>query len=258
MLLVTLGDFVYRCIEFWGTPTNMLVAGNQLFVGAAYSNGGFFLLILLPFIAAIPFSDVYFMEKKYSIIYMTITRFGSRRKYYLISAMFVFLSAFTITFIPLVINAVLTSITFPYDSLREFSNSWAGQAYLYNIENAGSRIPFSSLFIQSPYLYNYVIAFMISLFAGVVGVFAYVFSYFIKKRRIIVYMSFFVIYQCITFISSYTSRFFNINISLLSYLFFFDSSPNKNITVFCIASGLLFIIILCMAIRGMQKLKNVI
>jgi hypothetical protein len=224
----------------------------------AHSVGvNFIFRMLLPLIVTIPFSCIYFQEKSDSIIYLTITRFHSVKRYYFSSMIVVFLTASFIILIPLLLNIALTSITFPHYSLRDFSNLTTASAYYYE-KSSEVYISIPYLFVNYPYLFNYLTAVKIALFAGFAGVFSYAFSYFIKRKRIFVYMSFFIVYHCMELSSFWLSR-YNINISLLSYLFIYDLEyPIKNNSVFLITSGVLVFSVICMVILGQRKLKNIL
>jgi hypothetical protein len=210
-------------------------------------------------VAAIPFADVFYNERENSVLPMTLTRFKSRRCYYFSTGAAVFAATFVVVFIPLLINILLLFIAFPLETVGDFTGFTTGYSWRFDADNANANILLPSLYIKHPYIHNVFTASTLSLFAGAVGVFTYALSYLIRKKRSLLYMAFFIVYNIGEMISGTLVDKYNlINISLLAYLFPNNQVPYKSALGLCIPAGALFAAIVVMTVLGKKKLDDAI
>jgi hypothetical protein len=231
-----------------------LLSADQLFIGRSniYS---ITIRLLLPLIAVIPFADSYFVEKKNNLLPVLISR-SSRRQYYFSKLFVVFISSVIVIAVPLLINMMLNSIAFPVSSLRD-STGWSSDETWYRDAFLEDRILFPNLFILHPYLYNFVFTAMLSLFSGLVGVFSYAASYFVKKNRVFVIALFFIINSVLELLSFVTED-FGVVIAPFKYLFAWDVTLGKSMMTFAMIVLVTLSAIVIMTGRSIKKLEDVL
>lgn len=254
MLLFSIAGFVASCIAFYGKDLSMLISGDQLFIGLSTNSFATVLQLMLPLIVGLPFCDSTFVEKQSGSLQIILPRFGSAKKYYLSKAIVAFASAFFVVFVPLLLNILLNTITFPATSLRDFTNFASNDAWQHS-EFVRELALFPSLLVRHPQLYNIVANFLLACFSGMASVFVYACSFFIKKYRILVMAIFFFVYQGISLLS-WTTGSKGFNIAFYDYFFAYSPNPGRsplNLILLLVAfAG----VIAFMAYKGIRKLEN--
>jgi hypothetical protein len=254
MTALSIGVFIADCAEIYGEPAYKWVAGEQMFIGRTYNEGNMILRILIPLAAAIPMSDVFFMERRNEILSATLPRFKSRGRYFRATAAAVFTAAFLIVLIPMLINALLVAVAFPYSTLKDFSNVPTGDTWRF-AAGIEKEVPWFGLLLKAPHLYNVFTSFLASVFSGAAGVFAYAFSFLIRKNRTLVYVVFFIVHQLLE-ILSFSLEKFGFNISLLGYLFPYSNAGGKTLPAFLIVLFALLLMVFALCFFGRRKIKD--
>lgn len=193
MVLFSIIVFTANCLEFFNDDITNVRAAKYLFAG---SNLSFYfvevLQLLFPFIAALPFSDSFFEEKKNRTIEFCFSR-TSNNIYYFSKLVACFIGGVVIMFFPLLINMLLNFIAFPLDSSVDSTNFSYVHSYLFdNVMETGL---FQTLFAENMYLYNFLYLVFLSVSSGLVAIIVYQISFLYQTKRIVLLGSFFAIYN---------------------------------------------------------------
>ena len=169
--LVTLDDFPFGRIwqhypgqlyDFW--------IGQQMFLN---TQGEIFYLIL-PMLAALPFADSYFADAKEGFLRSVCTR-TNRLHYFAAKYIAVFLSAFTVVAVPLVLDFLLGMLAFPLMA------PLVTQAQT----SPGERDTFPWLFYHMPVVYVLLYSLLAGLMGGLLATVSLVFSRILNYRFLV-------------------------------------------------------------------------
>ena len=237
MMIYCLGIFLFYCEQFQGYEINEVFPAYEAFAGN-YNFYGFWgnLKIIFPILAVLPFADSYLVDRKTGERTLTLIRTTPGR-YYWSKAFAVFLSAFLVFFIPLLTNFLLSFLAFPTDSVSHLGyDSFQGAYYL----NLGY-ILFAPLFWYHPYLYNLLFVFHISAVCGLIALFTYSLSFFIRNRLIILFLFFFL-----HLLNIYIEPFIDMlqssqDFTFVAYIFAFADVREKNYVFYFAFLGVLVI-----------------
>ena len=165
-------------------------------------------------------------------------------KYAVAEALNGFLSGFLCFFIPLAVSIALNSIVFSNRETALFSYNYAASLTGDNVfQNTISKgVPFLSLFINHPQVYNLLYALIFSFFCGILSMFICAAANLIKSLPIFlflpVYLIHYVMQRADSIISSKGTEYLYINYDMTDYIM---------IRTFY-GKSLLYFVILCMAL----------
>lgn len=156
MILFAVAAFVVNCFSEFGRSIVDVHAAKYMYLGSDLAGSMYFAFSLLfPLIAALPFADSFYEERKRSTTDFCLSRI-SNNSYYFSKLIAVFISGFIIIAVPLLINTILNFVAFPLDSSIIYTNfSYAESIYT----NALNTILFQDLFSQHMYIYNLLFLF---------------------------------------------------------------------------------------------------
>jgi hypothetical protein len=255
MCLIAAGIFVANCVIAYGSDRYDLLSADQLFIGrdTLYST---IIRLLVPLVAAIPFADSYFSEKQSNTIPTLLVRAKTARHYYFSKIVVVFLASIAVFLIPFLLNMGLNRLVFPGNSMRDVLG-WQTSETWYHDASLAHQILFPDLFVLHPYLYNLLFTGMLSLFSGLIGVFTFAASFFVKKNRVFLVALFFIINNVLELLSAFTEN-FGIVIAPFKYLFAWDTTPGKSMGTFAVILLVMLGSVLGMARFGIKKLEDVL
>jgi hypothetical protein len=254
MTLFSVYAFLAHCVSYYGENHYFLLSADQLFIGRATNSFALPLRLIIPLIAALPFADVYFGDKQRNTLPVVLYRYDDVKAYYFSNLFIVFLSSFIVIFIPLLLNMGLNAITFPVSSIRNFAGNQANDTW-HHAAFIDEYILLPSLLIQHPYVYNFVFAIFQSIFAGLAGVFVFSFSFYIKRNKILVTSSFFIIHSVLDIISIALPS-IGVNLSFLSYLFAYELSAAKQPLIFLVLLSALLLSIIISGVKNKRILED--
>lgn len=192
--------FLYVLVKYWGMDVSIVKDANQSICYSQMNGMWGIFSILYPFLVVLPFSTSYIDDYKNKLLAIYFSK-SSRRVYYLSKILTAFIGTTLIIAIPCALNLILCNIFLPHNyntwlgeyQLENFYRAVMGTNHLY--ETAYKGIPLLRLFLRSPLLYNIVYLFIFSLFSGLLGAFALSLSFWLRKRKIILFLPlFFIIY----------------------------------------------------------------
>lgn len=185
--------FFYVLVKYWGMDVSIVKDANQ---SVCYSqmNGlwGIF-SILYPFLVVLPFSTSYIDDYKNRLLVIYFSK-SSGRVYYLSKILTAFIGTALVIAVPCALNLILCNIFLPHNhntwlgeyQHESFYQAVMGMNHLYKTDYKG--IPLLHLFLRSPLLYNIVFLLIFSLFSGLLGAFVLSLSFWLRKKKIILFL----------------------------------------------------------------------
>lgn len=256
MCCFSIGIFILNCIMNFHSNIDNVLSADQFYIGRSTLPLSPLLALVLSIVIAFPFSDSYFDEKQKNTLPVILTRYKSASNYFISKAFIVFFSAFIVVFIPFMLNIILNSIAFPSESLVDYSRLSSDQT-VYYIKDFVQNILFPDFFVKYPQLYNILFCLALSLFLGLGAVLIFCISFFVKRSRILVIASFFIISNIISIVSNVTMS-VGINIDFYNYLFSYNIEENKYLLVFGFELFFILLAIFILSKKAIHKMENII
>lgn len=190
--------FLYVLVKYWGMDVSMMKDANQ---SVCYSqmNGlwGMF-SFLYPFLVVLPFATSYIDDYKNKLLVVYFSK-ASRRVYFLSKILAAFMGTALVIAIPCVLNLILCNLFLPHNyntwmgeyQSESFYQAVTGTNHLYETAYRGILLP--DLFLRSPLLYNIVYLLIFSSFSGLLGAFVLSLSFWLRKRKTILFLPLFFI-----------------------------------------------------------------
>lgn len=234
MFFIVMFAYYQESIENYGLYTTELrSAYESSLVGSLDTRYIIFILSIVgPLIVSFAFGDIYFEDLESNCIPIIFTR-ERKEKYHRNNIIAVFILSFLITFIPLIINLVLSLITYPLEGM---DNMYHLPAYVikYNKENI-----FEYLRVFHPLAYNLICTNMISIVFALFSCITYVISMVIKFNKYVCCILSYSLYL------GYNTLVQKIGMNKYSIFNYIDVGEKPNATIFIgIIIGLVIIIII--------------
>ena len=252
MLVISIASFSINCVQQYGLDVTQYLSADKLFIGRAYSNDFFtFLQFLLPLLFVLPFADSYITDRRHYILPAILSR-ASAKQYYFSKLSCVGLSTGTVVFLPFLLNFLLGLIAFPMTSTNysHFSLS-ADQSPYYT--SYMKEILFPGLFVDHPYLYNFIFLLLLTVFGMRCAVVTYQLSFLIVKNRIVLLCLPFLLNNFLILFAQYTP----VDISPFDYLFSFNNAPHKQPFMLAVFFGVLILAVVCLTPVCLKKLREI-
>lgn len=147
--------------------------------------------MLIPFLAAIPFMNSYYVDNKSGYV-KNIFMKVEKKKYFIAKFISVFLSSGIVVILPLLIDLLLTAMFMP--ALIPDASSMTFSL------NASCML--SGLFYQQPFLYLLVYFFIFFMYAGLLGVLGLTISFFVNNSLFVI-LSPFMLYILVDYVFFY-------------------------------------------------------
>lgn len=199
VMFYCIASFVYMEI----LPSNAEMYSN-LSADAVYAGGpsalwGYF-EVIFPFLTVLPFSLSYINDRECGVFPLIFSR-EEPKIYFLSKTVVCFCGSAITILIPFVFNLMLchialpTGYNYPFGSYGDpnFNNLLTGDALIF--ETKFKAFPFLKLFLHSPTVYTMLYILLLSLFAGLLGMFALCLSYVIKKYRVLLFLPGFILFR---------------------------------------------------------------
>jgi len=151
---------------------------------------------MFPFVVILPFSFSYFEDKETQTYNFYVSRMGKRIIYFQSDCKL--LRFFLIIFIPFLLNMLLNHITYlenenTYRGIR-FSHIYCS-SFINDAPVNNSKMFLYPLYIKCQILYNIIYTFMISIFSGILGLFAFACSLKIKKHKVFIFVPVYALFM---------------------------------------------------------------
>jgi hypothetical protein len=212
VLALTLYDFAVNLIGYSLADANLLgsrlanlmrvssgdysslYSWHYLYAGNANANIGPLFSVLYPFIVVFPFGFSYMQDRNVRLLNHYILKSG-KKNYFRSKLIAAFIGGFLIIAIPFAVNLILSYATFPhtYNSPLQYAQSLTGDRV--DRDTVFGAKPFAILFVQSLPLYNMLYLLFFSLFTGLLSAFSMALSFLIRRRKILLLVPLFVLFQ---------------------------------------------------------------
>lgn len=195
LLGVSLLAFWGVCAANYNESSLYLESTNKLGIiqGVSVRNMFQMLLLTIPVLASVMYSDSYIYEKNENISNYFFAR-TSKTKYFLSKIIVVFLVVFMSIFITLVLNELLTWIAIPNIGV------YTAGAQEYASPKYDNSFFMPSIYNSYPYLYNIIISAIFALYGALIAVIAFNISLLVKMKSITLHIFTLLIVQVIFFV----------------------------------------------------------
>jgi MFS family permease len=201
VLAIALISYLMNALSLIGANYSLSYSWHYQYAGNTNSNVWNMMSILYPFIIVFPFGFSFIQDMRTGLFDYYVARAG-RKKYFMSKMVVSFVGGALLILIPFLVNLLLCYMTFPhtYYSPLGYAQQISGE-YVVR-ETVFAAKPFASLFVNSLLLYNLLYLAMFSLFSGLVAAMAMAFSFFIRRRRILLFIPLLIIFIPEPYISS--------------------------------------------------------
>lgn len=207
VFIISISSYLANAYNYYGYNLSDLRSAHELSI--IQSLDGKFLLqiivISLPLLSCIIYSDTYYTDYKTRIYKTVLTRI-KKQDYFISKAIVNFYVTFFVFFIPLLFNEILNIISFP---IKGSFNNYGHPSYY--IEYLSSYL-FEMQRIQSPFIYNLIYIIIISIFAAVFSLLGYSIQLYYKKNRFTVPILIFIFYIILDIFGNFINSFKAISI----------------------------------------------
>ena len=190
--------FLYVLVKCRGMDVSVMKDANQNVCYSPMNGMWNFFSILYPFLVVIPFATSYIDDYRNRLLAIYFSR-SSRQVYYFSKVLAAWIGTALVIAIPCTLNLALCNIFLPHNhntwlgeyQLENFYRAVTGTNHLYETNDRG--IFLIRLFLRSPLLYNIVYLFIFSLFSGLLGAFVLSLSFWIRKKKMVLFLPVFII-----------------------------------------------------------------
>lgn len=225
VMLYVLASYISTLALNMQTDIAFMYSAHAMFCGVELSALRNIFEAVFPFIVVIPFSFSYLTDLSVKIHPYLIGRMG-RRNYFAGKIVTTFIGSFIIIFIPFFINLILCNITFPWNNNHIFGDynalNYAETLLGTNItiNTVQSGLPFLKLYLYSPMAYNILYLCILSAFSGLLGVFSGLFSFYITKFKILLFVPVYLVFYLGNFLNVLAHKFDTfIDFKLIDYMY---------------------------------------
>ncbi|MCB2360027.1 hypothetical protein [Clostridium estertheticum] len=192
LMFLALASFLAEVLPFYGLRSTSIRSSYESgMIQGVYGN--YFKgieILLLPLLAVIIYSDSFYMEKKWQVHKVIITR-EKQKNYIIAKGLVIFTVTFFTFLVPMVVNQILCSIIFPKIGLN---NNSSLPPYDIAVQNYHSNLAFEFTRIQNPLLFNVTYMIIISLTAALLATLAYSIFFIYTKNKLSVFLGIFGAY----------------------------------------------------------------
>lgn len=246
MFLLVFANFIMNVIEYHGYDISGMYNSTKISFLSDYTFLGYYFIQYYPFLVVIPAAFSYLSDVNSKEIVFMQTRID-KRKYYISKLVATFIVTFIIFTFPLILEQIINYIAFPIDAMGDPSNmDIFDQVYNEIIRS----YLFATLWTKSSYLYAIFFIILFGVVSGLLASFALAVSmcgFF--KFKILVFVPVYVLLYLVNTMGRLLKLDFNTD--YYSYLTMFSATNKSEIAylTFCIALGLLNILMVCIKMR---------
>lgn len=254
MMLYTLYVFFFFLAAYYKHDVIAVYSGESFYAGRLDSTlrwQGMF-LNLLPLIITITFSFTFFEEKKSGVIQYLFVRVGPTC-YYVSKMIVAFIANFIIVVVPYLWSLLLNRIMYPDTTLTIDGDSVT--TMYYNFLLKGNKIPFSVFFIKHTFLYLVLFTIWLGILIGLLGVFSYAVSLYIKRYKVFIFLPLIVLYYVM---NHYPNNFRGLSMNVMMLL---ENGWKREfrylVPLFLVAlltTSLVLVGVKCMRSKGIEEL----
>lgn len=192
LMFLALGSFLTEVLSSYGQAFFEVRSRYETGIIQGVHANFFYMfeILLLPLLAVIIYSDSFYMEKKWGVHKIIITR-EKQKKYIIAKGLVIFIITFFTFLLPLILNQILCSLVFPKIGLN---NKYSLPPYDIGVQNYHSNMALDLTRIQNPLLFNVTYMIIISLTAALLAILAYALFFIYTKNKLTVFLGIFAVY----------------------------------------------------------------
>lgn len=230
-------NYFNNVMTYRGTDVIDMYHPMKLLTLSNYSEYSFYLLQYFPLLVVIPAGFALFADKTLNQYIFIQSRIGARN-YYFGKLIVVFLVTFTVFTLPFLLEILLNCLAFPITGIGDPSNlGYYSESY---IESTNMYL-FSSLYLQSPYLYAVFFTVVFGVFSGVLAMFTVAISTFQIKYKVLLFLPIYLLLHGVGMIIQLVPS-LSIDTNYFLYLRFYEPLRNStdNLIAFFTFIALIF------------------
>lgn len=185
---LSLFSFFITCSEVFGAtsleifPTGIL----GLILGRTTQSIFNLILIVLPLITCLIYSDSYIYERDNNISMYFFAR-CRKRKYFISKIVSIFIIVFSTVFFTLSVNEILTFLAVPNIGVKGYMGIPE-----YELSSNINKFFLQNIFDNSPYLYNFLLIIIMSLYSSFIAIIGFNISILFRIKRITLFICMFL------------------------------------------------------------------
>ncbi len=186
---LALCSFIFEAVIFKGMDLNLVRSAADLNMISGINSFLFVLVLVMPIMTSIIYADSYISEKNSGVFKYIITRIEVK-KYLLKKAIVIFFINCMCLLIPICINILLCKLTFPSIG---YDNHYGLPQYALTMSYS-SDLLLDNVRMENVNMYNWIYAFNISIFAGLLGIISFGIFFLSKKQKYMTIISIYLTY----------------------------------------------------------------
>lgn len=179
--------FLFTCKKYYNADIMNVRSATEMSFIQGIPSGYFKVLfiMILPLSASFVYSDSFYIEKRSGVYKSIITRVD-KKKYLVSKLISIAVVVFFSVFITLLLNEILTYITFP---IKGFDNNYGRAAFDINYGNYTKDYFLDLLRLSNPYLYNMSFILINSIFAAIMAMLSYSLTIIMDINRLAIFIA---------------------------------------------------------------------
>lgn len=257
-LFFVLAVYLLDVMDMLGNDKFLCANSQAHYLFSIWSNWEGYFILVFPFLVLFPFSFSYITDNHVKITQLLTTRMPFHT-YYITKAVCCFLGAFLIIFIPVCIGISLNAVTFT-DGIYELGGavpySASLEQALTGCLNTGENqhtFPMLGLFVSHPVIYEYVWTFFVAISAGVVSVFSFSCSYFIKRLQVLLLLPFYILVTVLESLSGVVTE--NLELNFYRYIEI-NYFSNRNYGIYFLFLIILTVVAVFLCYKQIKRIEQ--
>lgn len=196
ILGISLISFFSTCATYYGKNSLQIYSTNKmsLILSSDLRSVFHFLILTIPMLACIIYSDSYIIERKNNITNYFFIR-SSRIKYFISKILVIFCTVFSTIFLVLIINELLT-----YTAIPKIGVNTGYGIPIYQIRVNNNEFFLQQIYNLNPYVYNIILITISAIYGALIAVIAFNISLIIRMKPVTLIIGTFLIVNLISII----------------------------------------------------------
>jgi hypothetical protein len=222
MLGFSLLSYMYAVLLNMNVDISQMLSYTSLFMGNHLFFPWAIFSLLFPFVIVFPFAFSFQQDTKLNTFPYFMRRFG-KKTYFSAKYITTFLGGGLVIFFPFLLNLLLCYFTFPDNNNTEFGLGYISYLFGTNVlrDTLYQAQPFAWFFLKHKLIYCFLHIILISILSGTMSMFALSWSYYIRRKKLLLFLPIYVLIYLGTFIDTFlfdTESIPYVNVNILSYM----------------------------------------
>lgn len=186
-----------QLLDYRHTDISAIPDANVLYCGFGFNDFWTYFTIFFPFVIVLPFATSLITDAQCHVLAPIWVR-SSVPRYFVSKLAVSFAGGALVIGVPFLLNLILSNLIFPHNhnvmfgeyAMDNYYGMLTGSSQLYTSLRPG--FMHLDLYLASPFLYNVLYLCILTAFAGLMSAVLMGLSFFLKKRKIILFFPFFI------------------------------------------------------------------